>query len=60
MSAPERKGFRYHVSDEQIREFRKLPAVDKLRVLQGMQRLAQVAAPDAAKRLWERFRSGEI
>ena len=41
---------------EQIREFRKLPAEHKLRLLEEMQRFLDIATPARAKRVREKLR----
>lgn len=41
---------------EQIRDFRKLSPLDKLRLLEEMQRFLDIATPPGAKRVMEKLR----
>ncbi|MEK7384040.1 MAG: hypothetical protein AAB262_12250 [Elusimicrobiota bacterium] len=53
-------GFAYAVSDEALREHRKLSARDKLRWLRQANAFIARFAPEKTKRLHERFRSGSL
>ncbi len=54
------RGFRYVVTDEQIREFRRVPPAEKLRRLESLEEFLAAAMPPAARRIREKFRRGEI
>ncbi|MBI3554621.1 MAG: hypothetical protein HY077_19175 [Elusimicrobia bacterium] len=53
-------GFEYSVTDDAIREHRKLSAWDKLRWLRQANAFISRFASEKAKRLQERFRSGDL
>lgn len=53
-------GFEYSVSDEAIREHRKLSTWDKLRWLRQANAFISRFATEETKRLHERFRSGAL
>ena len=53
-------GYAYHVDAAQIRAFQKLPALQKLRLLEEMLRFLDLATPPGARRIREQFRRGEI
>lgn len=53
-------GFEYAVSDEAIREHRKLSAWDKLRWLRQANAFIARFATEKTRRLHERFRSGTL
>lgn len=53
-------GFEYAVSEESIREHRKLSAWDKLRWLRQANAFIARFATEETKRLHERFRSGAL
>jgi hypothetical protein len=55
-----RGGFRYVVTDEQIRAFRKLTAEQKLRQLEALEEFLAAAMTPRAKRIRARFRRGHI
>lgn len=55
-----RGGYEYAVSDEALREHRKLSAWDKLRWLSRANAFIAKFAPEKAKLLHERFRSGAL
>ncbi len=55
----ELRGFRHHVSDLQIRDFRRLSALQKLRQLEEMQRFLEMAASAKTKDAWDRLRKAE-
>lgn len=57
---PPRGGFRYVVTDAQIRAFRKLSAEQKLRQLEALEAFLALAMTPRAKRIRERFRRGDI
>jgi len=53
----ERKpGFSYHVSDEQLRAFRRLTPDQRLRWLDEMREFSVRTAPARAQRWWRRLR----
>lgn len=53
-------GFEYSVSDEALREHRKLSARDKLRWLRQANAFVARFASEKVKRLHDRFRSGAL
>lgn len=53
-------GFEYSVSDEALREHRKLSARDKLRWLRRANAFVARFASDKTKRLHDRFRCGTL
>jgi hypothetical protein len=55
-----RGGFRYVVSDEQIRTFRKFTAEQKLRQLEALEEFLALAMTPRAKQIRDRFRRGDI
>jgi len=60
MNGSKGKGFYYEVSDEAIREYRRLSAWDKLRWLMQANLFVEKFAPRKTKRLHELFRSAKI
>jgi hypothetical protein len=44
--------------EQQIRDFRKLSALQKLQVLEEMQRFLEIATPAKAKRIRDKLRGG--
>lgn len=57
-SPSKRGGFRYYVSDEQLRAFRRLTPEQRLRWLDEMREFSVATAPAAAKAWWQRLRAG--
>ena len=55
-----RKGYGYHVTEEQIRRYRKLTPRQKLEWLQEVNEFTDKFAPERAKRFHKMFRRGEI
>ena len=55
----DRRGFRYHVSDEQLRAFRKLTPDRRLQWLDEMRQLSIELAPERARRWWRKLRAGD-
>lgn len=55
-----KKGFRHAYTLEQIREYRKLSARDKLNWLEEANRFSHKAIRGDRKKIWEKFRRGEI
>ncbi|OGL43938.1 MAG: hypothetical protein A2W05_06270 [Candidatus Schekmanbacteria bacterium RBG_16_38_10] len=55
-----KKGFSYHVTEEQIRSYMKFPASKKLLWLEEAIRFSHYALTENKKRIWEAFRRGEI
>lgn len=55
-----RKGFRYVVSEEKIREYLKLSPKRKLEWLEEINRFLYLCMPEEGKRIAEKFRTGEI
>jgi len=53
------KGFEYYVEKEKLEEYKKWPAVDKLRWLSEWNRLRKYY-PKRTKEIQEKFRKGEI
>ncbi|MEK7383706.1 MAG: hypothetical protein AAB262_10540 [Elusimicrobiota bacterium] len=53
-------GFSYEVSDEALREHRRLSTLDKLRWLRQANAFIARFATEKTKRLHERFRSGAL
>jgi len=60
MAEPERKGYGYHVTEEQIRKYRRLTPRQKLEWLEEVNAFTEKFAPERAKRLHKMFRRGEI
>lgn len=60
MRVPKTRGFYYAVSDEAIRDYRRLSAWDKLRWLRQAYLFVAKFAPAKAQRLHQRFRAGKI
>ncbi len=60
MSESPRKGYRYVVTEEQIRKYRRLTSKQKLEWLEEANELTEKFAPERAKRLHRMFRQGEI
>lgn len=54
------KGFRYRVTDDEIRAFRRLSPAEKLRRLDALEELLAVATPPRARQIRNAFRRGEI
>lgn len=59
MNAP-RKGYSHAYTLEQLRAFRDVPAVDKLRWLEGMRRFLERSLTPEKLEIMRRFRAGEI
>jgi hypothetical protein len=51
-------GYRYHVSDEQLRAFRRLTPEQRLRWLDEMREFTIATAPPQSKAWWQKFRAG--
>jgi hypothetical protein len=56
----ERKGFSYHVTDEQIEAYRKLPIEERLRWLEEAREFLAKILPNEQLEIMEKFRRGEI
>ncbi len=54
------KGYRYHVTDEQLRKYGKLSARQKLEWLEEVNAFVEKFAPPRTRELHRRFRRGEI
>lgn len=55
-----RKGYRYYVTDEQLRRYGKLSAKQKLEWLEEVNAFVEKFAPARTRELHRRFRKGEI
>ena len=55
-----RRGYAYSVTDDQIRAFRALSTADKLRWLEGVTELIDLADTPRRRAIREAFRRGEI
>ncbi len=55
-----RRGYSYHVTDEQIRRWRALPAEVKLQWLEDANRFLALALTPKARAIQDRFRRGEM
>lgn len=60
MPESSRKGYGYHVTDEQIRKYRRLTPRQKLEWLEEANAFTEKFAPERARRLHKKFRNGEI
>jgi len=60
MSDSPRKGYGYHVTDKQIRRYRRLTPRQKLEWLEEANAFTEKFAPEKAKRFHKMFRRGEI
>ncbi|MHB1325238.1 MAG: hypothetical protein ACYDGS_01575 [Thermoleophilia bacterium] len=60
MSESSLKGYGYHVTEEQIRKYRRLTPRQKLEWLEEVNAFTDKFAPARAKRLHTMFRRGEI
>jgi hypothetical protein len=56
----DRKGVRFHITREMIREYHKLPLEERLRSLQEQIVLSYRLLTPERRRIWEKFRSGEL
>ena len=52
-------GVRYHVTDEQIREWEKVPVEERLRWLEEMNEFLYSVHDKETRACWEEFRRGE-
>jgi len=55
-----KKGFVLHYTEEQIRDYERLSAKDKLNWLEEANRFIHRVMPSRTKKIWEMFRRGEI
>ena len=55
-----RGGYAYVVTDEQIRAWKRVPAIEKLRWLEEAQRMSYYALGPRGRALRDRLRRGEI
>jgi hypothetical protein len=53
------RGVRYHVTDEQIREWEKVPVEERLRWLEEMNEFLYSVHDKETRSIWEEFRRGE-
>lgn len=60
MPETSRKGYGYHVTDEQIRKYRRLTPRQKLEWLEEVNAFTDKFASERAKRFHRMFRRGEI
>lgn len=56
----QRKGYRYYCSMETIKQYMALPAAMKLEWLEEINRFSYYAMPAKNRKIWEKFRKGEI
>jgi hypothetical protein len=54
------KGIKYTRTEEEIREYMKVPVEIKLRRLEEFNRLAYGLTMDKRLKMWEKFRRGKI
>lgn len=54
------RGYSYVVTDEQIRAWRRVPAIEKLRWIESVQRLSYYALGRRGRAIRDRLRQGEI
>lgn len=54
------RGIRVRVTDEQIREWRKIPLVERLRWLEELNEFLLLVHDEKTRARWEAFRKGEI
>lgn len=52
-------GVRYYVTDEQIREWEKVPVEERLRCLEEMNEFLYAVQDKETRACWEEFRRGE-
>jgi hypothetical protein len=55
-----KKGFKYYLEDEKIIEYLKLSPVDRLRWLEEANRFIEIVLPKEKRKIWEKYRRGEI
>ena len=55
-----KKGFTYSYTEEQIRAYSKLSTREKLKWLEEANRFCAKAITGRRKKIWEKFRKGEI
>ncbi len=55
-----RRGYSYHLTDDQIRRWRALPAEVKLQWLEDANRFLALALTPKAREIQNRFRRGEM
>lgn len=55
-----RGGYRYVVTVDQIRAWKRVPAIEKLRWLEEAMRMSYLALGPRGRRLRDRLRSGEV
>ena len=58
--SPPRRGVRRHYTLEQLRAFRDVPALEKLRWLESMRRLLERSLTPEKLEILQRFRRGEL
>lgn len=59
-SLSNRGGFSYHVRDEQIDEYQKIPIAERLEWLEELQEFIHNTLSEEKKKILHRFRHGEI
>lgn len=57
---PEAGGFRYILEEEQILKYLEVPIEQRLEWLEEANRFIFAATPPRNRKLWEKFRRGEI
>lgn len=60
MKKQKAKGVRFHVTCEMIKEYRKWPAAARIAWLQQAILLSYYGLTKKRRRIWEKFRKGEI
>lgn len=55
-----RKGFAYYLEDEKIIDYLKLPPLIRLQWLEDINDLNRKALTGRRRKIWEKFRRGEI
>lgn len=57
---PMGKGYSYFFEDKKIREYMKVPVLEKLKWLDDAQRFSEMFMTEKAKKIREKLRKGEI
>ena len=54
------KGVRFHITREQIREYRAIPPEQRLKALEDQAMLSYLGLTPKRRAIWEKFRRGDI
>jgi len=60
LNKEKRTGFYYYLNEESIRKYMSLPAGMKLKWLEEANRFTRKILTSKTRRIWQRFRRGEI